>query len=67
MLTRNESAAMRTATSALRREVDTLDARMKEDIATLKHECVIFIDKVVLIRIHVLYSCRLQNPDGVGQ
>lgn len=29
---------MRTATSALRREVDRLDIKMKEDVATLKHE-----------------------------
>lgn len=40
MLTRNESAAMRTATAALRREVDALDGHMKEDIANLKHEYV---------------------------
>lgn len=41
MLTRNESAAMRTASAALRRDVDALDVRMKEDIANLKHEYVI--------------------------
>ncbi len=29
---------MRAATAALRREVDTLGNRLKEDIATLKHE-----------------------------
>lgn len=40
MRTRNESAAMRTASAALRREVDALDGRMKEDIAILKHEYV---------------------------
>lgn len=38
VLTRNETAAMRSATSALRREVDALDGRMKEGIAQLKHE-----------------------------
>lgn len=38
MLTRNESAAMRTASAALRRDVDALDGRMKEDLANLKHE-----------------------------
>lgn len=38
MHTRNETAAMRTATTALRRDTDTLGTRMKEDIATLKHE-----------------------------
>lgn len=39
MRTRNESAAMRTANAALRRDVDALDGRMKEDVANLKHEC----------------------------
>ncbi|KAF7332185.1 hypothetical protein MKEN_00099500 [Mycena kentingensis (nom. inval.)] len=38
MSTNKDSAAMQTATQALRREVDRLDIRMKEDIATLKHE-----------------------------
>ncbi|OCH93608.1 hypothetical protein OBBRIDRAFT_811059 [Obba rivulosa] len=38
VLTRNETAAMRTATAALRREVDQLDGRMKEDVGALKHE-----------------------------
>ena len=38
MGTRNESATMRTATAALRREVDALDGRMKEDLSGLKHE-----------------------------
>ena len=41
MRTRNESAAMRTATAALRRDVDALDGRMKEDLANLKHEYVV--------------------------
>lgn len=40
MLTRNETAAVRTATVALRREVDALDGQMKEDLASLKHEYV---------------------------
>lgn len=38
MLTRNESATMRSASTALRRDVDALGVRMKEDIANLKHE-----------------------------
>lgn len=38
MSTNNDSAAIRTATSALRREVDRLDIKMKEDVTTLKHE-----------------------------
>ncbi|KAH9943054.1 uncharacterized protein BXZ73DRAFT_97115 [Epithele typhae] len=40
MHTRNETAAMRTATTALRRETDTLNTLMKEDIATLKHDLI---------------------------
>ncbi|KAJ7498991.1 hypothetical protein FB451DRAFT_1014584 [Mycena latifolia] len=44
MSTNNDSAAMRTATSALRREVDRLDIKMKEDIATLKHEIQMELD-----------------------
>ncbi|KII94796.1 hypothetical protein PLICRDRAFT_97748 [Plicaturopsis crispa FD-325 SS-3] len=42
--TRNDSAAIRTATAALRREVDRLDVRMKEDVATLKHEIQMELD-----------------------
>ncbi|KAF8076313.1 hypothetical protein FPV67DRAFT_1444998 [Lyophyllum atratum] len=38
MMTKNDSATIRTATAALRREVDRLDVKMKEDIGTLKHE-----------------------------
>ncbi|GJE84679.1 hypothetical protein PsYK624_007550 [Phanerochaete sordida] len=44
MLTRNESAAMSTASSALRRDVDALDGRMKEDLANLKHEIQMELD-----------------------
>lgn len=40
MRARSESAGIQTQTSALRREVDALDAKMKEDLATLKHESV---------------------------
>jgi hypothetical protein len=36
--TRNDSAAIRTATAALRRDVDRLDVKMKEDLGKLKHE-----------------------------
>ncbi|KZP32883.1 hypothetical protein FIBSPDRAFT_924892 [Athelia psychrophila] len=38
MRTRNDFAAIRTATTALRRDVDRVDIKMKEDISTLKHE-----------------------------
>jgi len=40
MSTKNDSAAIRAATAALRREVDRLDVKMKEDIGNLKHEWV---------------------------
>jgi phage host-nuclease inhibitor protein Gam len=38
MTTKNDTAAIRTSSTALRREVDRLDVKMKEDLATLKHE-----------------------------
>ncbi|KAI0334782.1 hypothetical protein GY45DRAFT_1046812 [Cubamyces sp. BRFM 1775] len=44
VITRNETAAMRSATAALRREVDALDGRMKEEIAQLKHEIQMDLD-----------------------
>jgi hypothetical protein len=40
MNVKNDSAAIRTATAAIRREVERLDVKMKEDVGTLKHECV---------------------------
>ncbi|KAJ3785102.1 hypothetical protein GGU10DRAFT_269975 [Lentinula aff. detonsa] len=42
--TKNDSATVQSATTALRREVDRLDVKMKEDIATLKHEVQIELD-----------------------
>ncbi|CCM01705.1 uncharacterized protein FIBRA_03769 [Fibroporia radiculosa] len=44
MLTRNEAAAMRTATAASRREVDILSVRMKEDLGALKHDIQMELD-----------------------
>ncbi|KAF9226484.1 hypothetical protein BS17DRAFT_485735 [Gyrodon lividus] len=41
---RNESAAMRAAIAALRREVDRLNVKMKEDLGTLKHEIQMELD-----------------------
>jgi hypothetical protein len=38
--TKNESAKIRTVNAALRRQVDTLDVNMMEDIAKMKHEYV---------------------------
>ncbi|KAI0700702.1 hypothetical protein BC835DRAFT_1411820 [Cytidiella melzeri] len=44
MLTRNESAAMSSASAALRREVDNHEGRMNEEIANLKHEIQMELD-----------------------
>lgn len=38
MRVRGGTVATRTAAAAIRREVDALDGRMKEDLAALKHE-----------------------------
>jgi len=44
MSTKNDSAAIRAATAALRRDVDRLDVKMKEDIGNLKHEIQMELD-----------------------
>ncbi|KAF8974251.1 hypothetical protein BDZ97DRAFT_1772616 [Flammula alnicola] len=44
MSTKNDSASIRAATTALRREVDLLDVKMKEDIGNLKHEIQMELD-----------------------
>ncbi|CAA7259696.1 unnamed protein product [Cyclocybe aegerita] len=44
MNTKNDSAAIRAATAALRREVDRVDVKMKEDIGNLKHEIQMELD-----------------------
>ena len=59
MSTKNDSAAIRTATAALRRDVDRLDVKMKEDIGNLKHECVVCL----LIVIYLMYG---QDSNGAG-
>ncbi len=41
MNTKNDSAAVRSTSAALRREVDRLDVKMKEDVGKLKHEWVL--------------------------
>lgn len=38
MIIKNESAAINSATAALRRDVERLDVKMKEDLTSLKHE-----------------------------
>ena len=40
MRTRNEFATLQSTTGQLRRESEALDGKMKEDISTLKNECV---------------------------
>jgi len=44
MSTKNDSAAIRAATAALRREVDLLDVKMKENVGNLKHEIQMELD-----------------------
>ncbi|KAL0070829.1 hypothetical protein AAF712_002050 [Marasmius tenuissimus] len=44
LTTKNDSAAVTAATTALRRDLDRLDQKMKEDIATLKHEIQMELD-----------------------
>lgn len=61
MRVRNESATMRTATSALRRDADALSQKMKEDLANLKHECV----GSTMFLVVNLNSC--QNTNGTRQ
>ena len=59
MSTKNDSAAIRAATAALRRDVDKLDVKMKEDIGNLKHEWVVCL----LIVIYLMYG---QDSNGAG-
>jgi len=40
MSAKNDSATIRAASTGLRREVDRLDVKMKEDVGKLKHEWV---------------------------
>lgn len=44
MSTQNENAKLETQMGSLRREVDALDGKMKEDIQTLKHEIQMEVD-----------------------
>ncbi|KAF9263475.1 hypothetical protein L218DRAFT_864784 [Marasmius fiardii PR-910] len=44
LTTKNDSAAVTAATTALRRDLDRLDQKMKEDVATLKHEIQMELD-----------------------
>lgn len=60
MMTKNDSAAIRTSTAALRREVDRLDIKMKEDIGTLKHEYVSFYS----VKFSMLIIYVSQDPNG---
>ncbi|THH12344.1 hypothetical protein EW145_g51 [Phellinidium pouzarii] len=41
---RNDSATLRSSLAALRREIDSLDVKMKSDIANLKHELQMDVD-----------------------
>lgn len=55
LMTKNDSAAIRASTAALRREVDRLDVKMKEDITTLKHEYVQHIARNTRVYSHPGY------------
>ncbi|KAH6914978.1 hypothetical protein BKA70DRAFT_1419933 [Coprinopsis sp. MPI-PUGE-AT-0042] len=44
MMTKNDSASLRSSVAELRRDVDRLDVKMKEDIDTLKHEIQMELD-----------------------
>jgi hypothetical protein len=43
MVIKNESAAVSSATATLRRDVERLDVKMKEDIDNLKHEYAYYV------------------------
>jgi hypothetical protein len=58
--TRNDSAAIRAATTALRRDVDRLDVKMKEDIGTLKHECVICLP----LAVSLVHAKHMKDSNG---
>ena len=42
MRNKKESAALQQSTTAVRKDIEILSSRMKEDIATMKHEYVSF-------------------------
>ncbi|KAG7097032.1 hypothetical protein E1B28_004425 [Marasmius oreades] len=44
LTTKNDTAAISAATTALRRDLERLDQKMKEDVATLKHEIQMDLD-----------------------
>jgi phage host-nuclease inhibitor protein Gam len=63
MSTRNDSAAIRTATAALRREVERLDVKMKENIGTLKNEYALAFRFPSHDCFHLVAE---ENTDGTG-
>lgn len=54
---RAETAAIRAQSAALRRDVDALNARLKESIDGLKHECV---ERLSLTLLLIKRSYRVQ-------
>lgn len=58
---RAETAAVRTQSAALRREVDALGARFKEGLDGLKHECVEDFSLFGLFAVHLWI---MQDPNG---
>jgi hypothetical protein len=57
--TRAETAAIRTQSAALRREVDALSVRLKESVEGLKHECVEGLSFIVWSPL-IQGSCSIQ-------
>jgi hypothetical protein len=61
---RAETAAIRTQSAALRREVDALSARLKEGLDGLKHECV---EDLSLFGLFAAHLWIIQDPNGCRQ
>lgn len=56
MRLRNETTKIQTSNAALRREIDRLDVRIKENVGQLKHEYVLRASLMVLTDV----LCRIQ-------
>lgn len=61
---RAETATIRAQSAALRREVDTLSARLKESLDDLKHECAEDAPLFTLLAAHLWVA---QDPNGCRQ
>jgi hypothetical protein len=61
---RAETAAIRAQSTAQRREVDGLGARLKESLDGLKHECV---EEFLSLVCSLLHLWIIQDPNGCRQ